>query len=148
MSYSAAVAIAYVEEPRVEVIVAPGPRRNSMCAEVKAVDICLSEWGKWMKNADRVLGWQTCNVLGKVRVEGLDGAAQANAPTTIPDGIMATDAAIAKLRDIRQQVIKIAYLYLPEASRDVQRRRLRMSAHRWDRLLREARLAVATQLGL
>ena len=124
------------------------PRQNAMCAEVKAVDICLSEWGKWMKNADKVLGWQTVNLLGKVRIDGIDGAAQANAPTLIPDGIMAVDAAVARLKDIRQQVLKVAYIHLPNHSRDVQHRRMRMSAHRWDRLLREARIAVATHLGL
>jgi len=118
-----------------------------MDGEIKAVDICLAEWGKWMRNADDVLGWRKCSIIEKMKRDR-DGASQSTAPTTVPDGIMATDAAIAQLRDIRQQVIKIAYLRFPNAPRDVQRRKLKMSRYRWNSLLREARLSIAASLGL
>jgi hypothetical protein len=139
------------EEPQAS---APRARRNAMHGQTKAVDIVLAEWGRWMRNADRVLGWQTCNVLGKVRVEGLDGAAQATSPTEIPDGIMLVDAAIAKLGQIRQKVLMAVYIEFPNDAAEVQRRRMKrkfhitISKHRWDLLLKEARYFVATELGI
>lgn len=132
----------------------PRSRRNAMDGQTKAVDIILTEWGRWMKNADRVLGWQTCNVLGKVKVEGLNGAAQATAPTEIPDGIMLVDAAIAKLGDIRQKVVMAVYMHFPNDSSEIQRRRMKhkyritISKYRWNLLLKEARYFVAMELGI
>ncbi len=138
----------YVEEAATPQEVKRERRPNNMNGQTKAVDIVLAEWGRWMKNADRVLGWQTVSVLGKVRIDGIDGAAQANAPTVLPDGIMEVDAAIAKLGDIRKKVLKIAYIHYPNASEDTQRRCLRMSRYRWNLLLKEARFFVATYLGI
>jgi hypothetical protein len=136
-------------EPLTEAtLIAPGPRRNAMKGQTAAVDIVLHEWGRWMRNADDVLGWSKVNILGKVKIDGLDGAAQASAPTEIPDGIMEVDAAIAKLRDIRQQVIKIAYLKYPNAPMDVQRRKVKMSRHRWSYVLKECRAFIAAHLGI
>lgn len=125
----------------------PDPRRNSMSGPTVAVDIVLEEWGRWMRGADDVLGWRRSSLMAKIKKEA-DGASQATAPTEIPDGVMLTDAAIAKLGDIRQRVIKVAYLHCINQPRDVQRRRLKMSACRWDSLLREARRFVALHLGL
>lgn len=129
-------------------ILTPGPRRNAMNGQTHAVDIILYEWGRWMRGADDVLGWSKVSVLGKVKIDGLDGAAQASAPTEIPDGVMVTDAAVAKLGNIRQRVIKIAYMRFPNAPSVVHRRQLRMSQSRWSYLLREARQFIAAQLGI
>lgn len=115
--------------------------------KLKAVDFVLAEWGRWMRDADSVLGWRKCSLVSKMHTDR-DGANQATAPVELPEGVMVTDAAIAKLPDIRRKVIKIAYLHLPNHPSEVQRRRLRMSQHRWDRLLREGRAFVAWQLGL
>lgn len=128
--------------------VSHGTRRNAMNGQTKAVDIILHEWGRWMRGADDVLGWSKVSVLGKVKIDGVDGAAQATAPTEIPEGVMVTDAAIAKLKDVRQKVVKIAYMHYPNAPRDVQRRKLRMSLCRWNTLLKEVRSFVAAQLGI
>lgn len=122
-------------------------KSNSMNGSTAAVDIALEEWGKWMRNADKVLGWRSCSLLEKFKAEHA-GANQATAPTTIPDGVMNTDAAIAKLGDIRQKVIKITYMTNPNDPKSVQRRRLRMSEYRWNYLLGEARRFVALQLGI
>lgn len=118
-----------------------------MNGHTAAVDVALSEWGRCMRNGDDVLGWAKVSVLEKMRRER-DGASQSTAPVDIPEGVMATDAAVAKLGDIRQKVLRIAYIRCPDAPRDVQRRYLRMSLHRWNRLLREGRHHVAGCLGI
>lgn len=115
--------------------------------KLKAVDFVLAEWGRWMRDADSVLGWRKSSLIAKIHKDR-DGANQATAPVEIPEGVMVTDAAIAKLPDIRKQVIKVAYLHCPNLPSEVQRRRLRMSRHRWARLLREGRQFVAWELGL
>lgn len=112
-----------------------------------SVDFILSEWGRVMREAGTNLGFPRRSILEKMRKER-DGASEAAAPTSIPDGVMRTDAAVAKLKPIRQDVIKIAYLECPNLPSDVQRRKLRMSAYRWKHVLREARLLVAMDLGL
>jgi hypothetical protein len=124
------------------------PKRNSMNEQTRAVDLVLEEWGKWMRNANKVLGWQTCNILGKVRVEGLAGAAQANAPTDIPQTVMETDAAVAKLDKIYQDVLAVEYISHSNASSDTKRRKLKMDKSRWDNLLGQARKFVAMTLGV
>ena len=114
---------------------------------LKPVDERLHAWGRWTREDCIKLGYPTRNAIGRIMEEGFRGAAQPPGPTEIPDHIMAVDAAVAKLRGIRQKVLAIAYLWFPNAPPQVQRRKLNMSKHRWNILLRESRLIVASILG-
>jgi hypothetical protein len=125
----------------------PDDRRVPRNTKLGAVDFVLSEWGKWMRNANKVLGWRTQSLVQKIQKER-DGASQQTAPTEIPDGIMRTDAAIATLTDIRQKVIKIEYIHCRELAKEIKRRRLGMSEYKWNSSLKEAKQMIARELGL
>lgn len=114
---------------------------------LKPVEERLQEWGRWTRHCGIHYGWPHRTALGRVIDEGPRGAAQPPAPTVLPTPVMEVDAAVAKLKGIRQQVLWIAYAVLPNSSSDSQRGRLNMSRYRWRYLLRESRLLVAALLG-
>ena len=128
-------------------MIEPYTKPSRLDKSLAGVDFILCEWGRFMRDTGTNMGFPRRSILEKMRKER-DGASEAAAPTAIPDGVMRTDAAIAKLKPIRQDVIKVAYLECPNLSSDVQRRKLKMSAYRWKHVLRESRLLVAMDLGI
>lgn len=110
---------------------------------LKPVDERLHEWGRCTKNGPPRLGFAD----KASHLQPPQDQTMVPAPTFIPETVIAVDAAIARLTDIRQKVLAIAYLHFPGSPPDRQRGRLNMSRHKWEKLLRESRIIVGTMLG-
>ena len=111
---------------------------------LKPVDERLHAWGKFTKNGAPKLGYSAKSS----HLQPPQDETMVAAPTHIPQEIIEVDAAIARLSDIRQKVLAIAYLHFPALPPDFQRRKIKMSRHKWKRVLRESRIVVATILGI
>lgn len=111
---------------------------------LRPVDERLHEWGRWTKRGAPNLGFpEMASHLQPVADECMTPA-----PTVIPVTVAEVDAAIARLSNIRQKVLAIAYMHYPALPSDFQRKKLNMSRHKWKMLLRESRLVIAAILGI
>ena len=109
---------------------------------LRPVDERLHEWGKWTKGGAPKLGYKE-----QASHLQIPGQTAAHAETFLPNNVQEVDVAIARLSQIRQKVLFIAYMHYPNLPSDFQRRKINMSRHKWNWLLRESRLIVGAILG-
>lgn len=117
--------------------------RRRLDDALKPVDERLHQWGRFTKNGAPKLGYSD----KASHLQPPQDAIMVPAPTFIPPEIVEVDACIARLSNISQKVLAIAYMHFPAWPPNRQRARLNMSRHKWERTLREARLMIAAILG-
>lgn len=111
---------------------------------LKPVDERLHEWGKWTKNGAPKLGFSEKSS----HLQPAQDAIMVPPATFLPQTVVEVDAAIARLTNIRQKVLAIAYMHYPALPADFQRKKLNMSRHKWNSLLRESRIVVGAIIGI
>jgi hypothetical protein len=85
-----------------------GRRMNNMDAETKIVHLRLEAWGRWAK--EHQAAWPASTVLARIIECGANGASQSGRPpTSMPEPIAQTDAAVARLHRLDQAIVVTYY---------------------------------------
>lgn len=105
-----------------------------MDADIAYADCRLDAWASWVKGG--MSAWPSMTMLGRVIEQGLSGAAQAGVPLVgMPDEVLATDRAVARL-DVYERKVVIVY-YLTYADSEIKAARCGVSrATFWRRVTR------------
>lgn len=114
-----------------------GRHRSRMHTENKPIDALLEAWGKWSRQGLAHLGFPRHAVIARV-------CGRSTAPTDMPDYLLEVERAVLTLPDIRRRVIVAHYTYWQPV--EVSARHCHMSTHRFRKLLRQGRDAVARWL--
>jgi hypothetical protein len=121
----------------VEMMVRNPQSINAMDDDTKAVHYRLEQWGKWSKDGE-VRAWPSITPMGRMVEEGPHGAGQVGKPPiSMPEPIAEVDAAVARLGQIDQRVIKQYYRYWEPT--EVMARRLGMRKRQFENVLRRSR---------
>jgi hypothetical protein len=112
-----------------------------MNEETRLIHLRLEAWASWVKNDLSALGFPDKTLLAKCMEYGSDGAHQGGKQPTMPDEVAITDAAVAKLGQIDQRVLRSYYLRW--ACREDLARACNMRVRQFDNVLKRARWRVS-----
>lgn len=80
-----------------------------MDADIVYADCRLDAWASWVKGG--MASWPSLTLLGRIIEQGANGAAQTGRSVEgMPDDILLTDRAVARLDLILRRTVKIYYL--------------------------------------
>lgn len=118
--------------------------QRRMDEDFKPIDDLLVKWAK-EANYDGAPRWPAQTMLGRIIVQGMQGASQSGSPAAVlPRDVEIIDWCVAQLRDMKRKVIFVEYVQGPGWSKARKRARLHMSPAAWDRNLNGAREVIFT----
>jgi hypothetical protein len=79
-----------------------------MRADIAYANDCLSAWASWVRGVERA--WPARTLLGRIIDQGISGASQDGCVETMPEMVLRTDQAVARIDPILSQVIRVYYL--------------------------------------
>ncbi|MCC7462108.1 MAG: hypothetical protein IT480_06545 [Gammaproteobacteria bacterium] len=118
-----------------------GRALSAMSEDTKLVHARLEEWARYVRGDGQELGLPPETYLYRWAKYGVDGAAQAGKPPTMPDRIAAVDTAVARLAKAENQIVRT--YYLSWAPRETMARNCGIGLHQFDGILRRARWRIA-----
>jgi len=77
-------------------------------ADVCYADQRLAAWASWVRS--KLAAWPSRTLLGRIIEEGASGAAQGRPLETLPDIVLQTDRAVARIEPCLSQVLRVYYL--------------------------------------
>lgn len=116
--------------------------KNAMDARTLFIHTRLEQWAKWSK--ENLGAWPVRTIIGRLIDEGPGSHHVGRPPVSMPEPVAQTDAAVAKLGEIDQRVIKVYYQHWEPVS--VLCRRARMPENKFKTALRRARWRVSLQI--
>jgi DNA-directed RNA polymerase specialized sigma24 family protein len=108
-----------------------------MRPEVAYVDERLDAWASWVRG--RLSDWPARTLLGRIIEQGVSGAAQETGGAFMPDAILETDRAVARL-DVLERRVLTEY-YLTYASTEIKAARCGISRATFFRRLQRAQMS-------
>lgn len=114
--------------------------QNAMDPETKIVHIRLELWSEWATEGLR--GFPESTIIDRIMKQGAQGASSDHSRRTeMPDPILITDRAVAKLKELPKRCI--CEYYLRWEPKEIIARRVGMNWNRLQVTLRDARTRIA-----
>ena len=91
-----------------------------MDADVAYADCRLDAWASWVKGG--MASWPSLTLLGRIIEQGANGAAQVGSSVLgMPDEVLVTDKAVARLDGILRPVVFVYYLTYADSAEKAKR---------------------------
>lgn len=110
-----------------------------MDAEVAYADVRLDAWASWVKGNRGA--WPSQTLLARIIEQGVSGAAQGGGTAYMPDPVLETDRAVARI-DVQLRRVLVEY-YLVYSSSDVKAAKIGVSRATFWRLVTRGQKSVA-----